>query len=108
MSIAAHIRFDIPAIIFTAVDTEPKTIKIEIIGLNKSGATPLFTRIKRGIASFWKSGLSVIAISPTTAIKIITIFTKNPITIEVFASSSLSKGLACWTIRPIQPSWNEA
>ena len=47
---------DIPAIILTAVETEPSTISIDIIGLNNEGATPLLTRIRRGILSVAKLG----------------------------------------------------
>ena len=85
LSIDEQILLLIPAIIFTAVDTEPKTISIEIIGLKISGANPLFTRIIRGIDSLAKSGSFIIAVSPRTASKHIKPFTKNPYTIDVLA-----------------------
>ena len=85
LSIDEHILLLIPAIIFTAVDTEPNTISIEIIGLKTSGAKPLFTSIIRGMDSFAKSGSFIIAVSPRTANKHIKPFTKNPYIIDVFA-----------------------
>ena len=99
---------DIPAIMFTAVDTEPSTISTEIMGRSRLGATPLFTRIISGMLSVAKLGSSVIAIRPRTAISTIIAFTKKPYTMEVFASSGLEKGCACCTRRPMEANWKAA
>ena len=72
LSMATHTRLDIPAIILTAVETEPKTISTEMIGRSSSGATPLLTRISSGMLSVAKFSSFVTAISPRTAIRQIT------------------------------------
>ena len=104
----AHILLLIPAIILTAVEIDPRTISIEIIGLKSSGANPLLTRRIRGIASVAKSGSFIMAVSPSTAKSTINPFTKKPYIIDVFAESGELKGLACCIKSPIAPNWNAA
>ena len=83
------------AIMFTAVDTEPRMIRIEMIGRRTSGAGPLFTRIISGMDAFPNSGSFVIAVRPRTAMMQMRPLTKKPMVMEAFASSGSSNGAAC-------------
>ena len=82
-------------IMLTAVETAPRIIKIEIIGVSALAPGPLLTNVNTGMDALAYAFVCTIANNPITEIKTIMLLTIIPVTATLIASVDLSIASAC-------------
>ena len=99
-------RFTMAATIFTAVDTAPRIIRMEINGVINPFPIPFCTISSVGTLVPAISGLVETVIIPRQTIVIISALMIKPSPMLLTASPGFLNTLACWTNTAMFASWN--
>ena len=99
-------RFTMAATIFTAVDTAPRIIRMEINGVINPFPIPFCTISSVGTLVPAISGLVETVIIPRQTIVIISALMRKPSPMLLTASPGFLNTLACWTNTAMFASWN--